>query len=337
MPARRRWTSASRVALAACAVLAWTRPALTQPSPSAPALGVLRLVWLVPLDHLGKSEVQFEEDIQDTGYAHEIQGRSLEGAADVDCATRQFRLIRMVIYPLPKRGGEPVLRIGARPDWRMGEANTTMARVVSAACSAIRRPQPAGPQPAASPLAAVAVALPAPSLSPPEPQAAATPPAPTPASAEWIATQKTLVEPPPTPAAAQPNPVPPAPARPAIPAPKPLPPATPPDPAPSKSVAQPVSAPAPKPAPGAPSSGPYYVQLAAATSADLAEQAWRGAQITNPAQLSGLHERTEQQRVKGVLFYRVLVGGFADAEAAGHLCKALGRGANACWVRKLDP
>jgi cell division protein FtsN len=77
----------------------------------------------------------------------------------------------------------------------------------------------------------------------------------------------------------------------------------------------------------------YYVQVGAPRSVALADSTWRRIKGSSPALLASLPRRFEPSVVRGVRYYRILVGGFArQADAAG-LCGRLAQANLACIIR----
>lgn len=311
-PIWRGWLCSAPCASIAFVWLAWTfLPSAMAATPALTVrddLGRLSLTWISPLDPSGHGGVKFEEEAENGAYADRINGRSLEGAAQVDCRALTFQLQRFTVHTLPKLQGQAVLAIGERTEWRSADPGTTMARVVRAACGGpsnpkIRRPAPLDPTAVRGSDPLVGPTTSSPLRRPDEltdgPQGGGQ------GAPELAVTQHGLIR-----AVLSAAEV--ADKTPSTPAPK----------APETAMVGP--------------SGDYFVQLFALPSGALADHAWRTLRDAQPALLGHVSERVETKVVNGARYYRVLVGGFATQREAHDLCERLSRAGSLCWVRRAS-
>jgi hypothetical protein len=281
--------------LLACLVIAFAaNPATASGAVVRDGYGSLDLTWTTRPDRTGQGRVRFREEAKDADYQRKINGRSLEGAAGIDCASRRFQLDRFAVYRLAGLRGERVLEIGERPEWRAPEPDTTMGRVVLAACG----PEAASRRAVQTPgIAETRRAFP--SEPRPEPISEITVTQPH----DRVASISEVLD-----AAGGTR------QRPSI---------------------EPAAKVAPVIAAGV-GQGAFQVQLAALSSPERADEAWRKMAAEKASLLGRLPERVTSVTVKGVIYYRLLVGRFPTLTAAQALCKALGVSRAGCIVRP-DP
>ncbi len=97
--------------------------------------------------------VSFVETMKDPAYAREVEGRSAEGAALIDCRRGAFQLDHLTVFNRPDLSGAPVLSVPSRSDWRSASQEVTLGRVVQRVCGSARAadktisPRPSNPRP----------------------------------------------------------------------------------------------------------------------------------------------------------------------------------------------
>lgn len=200
---------------------------------------------------------------------------------------------------------------------------------------AIRPDQPIGaqtpPQGQPSPQGAGA---PMPSQGRPSPQAASPPPPPRPAAPQRLASAPQVATADPDAATSATTRSAAHPARPAHNAPLSLSPNA--APPPAEAPVRTASAPATRnPAPAAEASGQYAVQISSQRSEAEAQAAFRALQAKYPTQLGGRQPiiRRADLGSKGI-YYRAMVGPFADSGDASALCQSLKAAGGNCLIQK---
>jgi len=121
--------------------------------------------------------VSFRQEATHIDFVARTGGRSLEGDADIDCATGRTKARSVALYSgTDLRGGQVALQ-GADPEWRAPFAGTASAIVVAEVCSQTTAPPaaasaptylpPVGPPPAPAPTPLPPIGPPPPAAEPP--------------------------------------------------------------------------------------------------------------------------------------------------------------------------
>lgn len=260
--------------------------------------------------------ITIRTEIVDPAQAKAAAARSESSELDIDCAQHKAKLVVTQTYSQRDLTGTFVTKPGWA-DFTAPAPNTTLDRMITAACDpAFRGSFAAAPQVAA--------------LAPgPAPAAQGPAPAPTPAKTADPLPELRRATPPVRPMAA----VQPPPSRAAPPAGRP--------PSEPAVVSAPPSAPAAKPAvvasgrPGA-STGRFatLVQISASTSRAQAQASLDSLKRSLPALAAGHETLIESTSVDGQTFYRALFGGFAGAAEARSFCAALKAAGGDCLIRQ---
>lgn len=96
--------------------------------------GVLTLTSKAATGQHGHWFVEFQEEISPQAGPSRVDGRSLKGAADVDCGVLRFQVAKLDVFEGPNFTGALLLDVGHRNEWRSPESGTTLDRVLIATC-----------------------------------------------------------------------------------------------------------------------------------------------------------------------------------------------------------
>ena len=264
--------------------------------------GVLTLTSKAPTGQRGHWFVEFQEEISPQAGPSRVDGRSLKGAADVDCGVSRFQVAKLDVFEGPNFTGALLLDVGHRNEWRSPESGTTLDRVLIATCGRTRiqarvqtEGRAAGGVPADPDLSARSAAPPS---APPAPAVIAVV-AQTAAPRIGSSIAPSIA---------------------------------------SSIASSIVPGVAPSPRPVAPSAegGAFHAQLAAVGSVEAARQTWERLERAAPAILSDRLRRLTAATVNGRQVYRVSAGGLATKAQAEMVCKVLARLSAQCFVRPGD-